>query len=90
MNDWCRCVIVCVYVGDTFCVIWVLPILISRSLPYDRGFSSTAGRYNLWLVTVTVATIQTERNTQNEDNADHHRGGDFYVTDPGGGGSGHG
>ena len=68
----------------------MLSISISRSVPYYRGFSSTAGRYNLWLVTVTVATIQTERNTQNEDNADYHRDGDFHITDPGGGGSGHG
>ena len=88
MNDWCRGVIVGVYVGDTFRVVCMLSISICRSLPYDWGLSSTAGRYNLWLV--TVATIQTERNTQHKDNADHHRDGDFYVTDPGGGGSGHG
>ena len=57
MNDWCRGVIVGVYVGDTFRVVCMLSISISRSLPYDRGLSSTAGRYNLWLVTVAVATI---------------------------------
>ena len=77
VNDGCRCVIVCVDVGDTFCVVCMLKIAVSRSLPYYWGFSSTAGRYNLWLVTVMVATIQTERNTQNEDNAHHHRDGDF-------------
>ena len=90
MNDWGIGVMVSIYDGDTFCVVCMLSISICRSLPYDWGLSSTAGCYNLWLVTVAVATIQTERNTQNEDNADYHRDGDFHITDPGGGGSGHG